>query len=175
VRTIYHMLRPADAPPAVARPVPGLTIRPVAEGEDAALLAALNHAWADTWDFLPITAEMLAQDLEGQRAGMLVGTLGQDPTIIATCHAVWEPADQNPDGSPAAWISNVTTAPAQRGKGVARALLVAGLDFLRARGARSVTLGVDAGNAAPLNLYRSVGFEVFSSVQALERATLSAE
>ena len=43
-------------------------------------------------------------------------------------------------------------------------------DHLRARGASSVTLGVDASDPAPFNLYNSVGFQVVSSQDAWDLA-----
>lgn len=197
VRWIYRMLRPADAGSLLpARPVPGLTIRPLRPGEEPALLDALNLAWSDTWGYQPIRMDQLERDLDnGQREGMLLGLAANSPgeraepgatwagrqqlglathvereRIVSTCHAIWEPTETNPDGSPRAWISNVTTIPEWRQRGVARALLTAGLEHLLARGASSVGLGVDAGNEAPLALYYSVGFQVFSTHGIWERA-----
>jgi mycothiol synthase len=167
VRTIYHMLRPADAPAFEARPTPGLRIRTIRPGEEQRVLAALNRAWADTWAFMPIRREQLDEDLEGQMEGMLLGVRADDEDqIVATVHAIYDPADQNPDGQPRAYISNLTVDPEYRGLGYGRALLAAGLAHLQARGAGSITLGVDGGNATPLQLYRSAGFEVTSSIDA---------
>ena len=72
-------------------------------------------------------------------------------------------------GGPRAWISNLTVDPDHRQRGIARALLSAGIAHLRSRGARSVTLGVDADNPAPFRLYQSVGFEIDSGMQAWDR------
>jgi ribosomal protein S18 acetylase RimI-like enzyme len=85
---------------------------------------------------------------------------------------VFDPAEQNPDGNPRAWISNVTVDPDFRGLGIARAMLAAGIAHLRARGASSITLGVDADNPAPFRLYQSVGFEVASTLEVWDRAPL---
>jgi mycothiol synthase len=167
VRTIYHMLRPADVPTFESRPTPGLSIRGMRSGEEPRVLAALNRAWAGTWAFMPIRPEQLEQDLDGQREGMLLGVRADDhEQIVATVHAIYDPTDQNPDGQPRAYISNLTVDPEYRALGYGRALLAAGLDHLKARGAASITLGVDGGNATPLQLYRSAGFEVISSIDA---------
>ena len=48
-------------------------------------------------------------------------------------------------------------------------VLLAGLQYLRSRGAGSITLGVDAGNPAPVNLYKSVGFRTISSTEAWDK------
>jgi mycothiol synthase len=167
VRTIYHMLRPADAPAFEARPTPGLRIRSIRPGEEPRVLDALNRAWAGTWAFLPIRLEQLQEDLAGQSEGMLLGVVASDQDhIVATVHAIYDPTDQNPDGHPRAYISNLTVDPDYRGLGYGRALLAAGLVHLKDRGAASITLGVDGGNATPLQLYRSAGFEVASSIDA---------
>jgi mycothiol synthase len=169
-RTQHLMLRPATAPPLVAPPVAGVRIRCLRHGEEAALLAALNRAWAATWNFRPITAAALAQDLRDQRDGMLVAVDEADDSIIGTAQAVFNPAANNPDGAPYAWISNLTTDPAWRGKGLGRTLLAAGLAHLRERGGHSAALAVDGGSPAPLNLYRSAGFETLSMVTIWERS-----
>jgi ribosomal protein S18 acetylase RimI-like enzyme len=168
VRTFAHMLLPASAPTPRAEPVAGISLRAIRPGEDEQVLAALNRAWTGTWNFVEITVEMLQRDLQGQRDGMLLGVDGAE-RIIATCHAVFAPGEQNPDGNPRAWISNLTVDPDLRQRGVARAMLSAGIAYLRSRGASSVTLGVDADNPAPFRLYQSVGFEIDSGMQAWDK------
>jgi mycothiol synthase len=168
VRTVSHMLLPAAAPTPSAPPIAGLSIRPIRPGEDRDVLDALNRNWAGTWNFLAISFEMLEQDLEGQREGMLLGVDGAN-TIIATCHAVFDLTERNPDGNPRAWISNLTVDPRHRGRGIARTMLGTGIAHLRARGARSITLGVDASDPAPFGLYQSVGFDTVTSQEAWDR------
>jgi ribosomal protein S18 acetylase RimI-like enzyme len=168
VRTIAHMLLPAAAPTPRADPIPEMSLRAIRPGEDRQVLDALNRAWTGTWNFVEITFEMLDDDLRGQRDGMLLGVDAAD-RIIATCHAVFDPDAQNPDGNPRAWISNLTVDHGFRQRGVARAMLSAGIAHLRSRGAASVTLGVDADNPAPFQLYLSAGFEVASSMQAWDK------
>ena len=113
--------------------VTGLQIRSIRPDEDERVLDALNRHWAGTWNFVSIPFEMLQRDLDGQREGMLLGVDTSD-RIIATCHAVYEPGEQNPDGNPRAWISNLTVGPEYRQRGIARVMLAAGIAHLRARG-----------------------------------------
>ena len=169
VRAIAHMLLPASTPTPVPRDVPGLRLRSIRPGEDERVLGALNRNWAGTWNFVSIPFEMLEEDLDGQREGMLLGVDDAD-RILATCHAVFEPSEQNPDGNPRAWISNLTVDPDHRQRGIARVMLAAGIAHLRARGATSITLGVDAHDPAPFRLYRSVGFEISTSQEAWDKA-----
>jgi mycothiol synthase len=165
-RTIAHMLLPAEVPTPEAPPLDAdLRLRSIQPGEDERVLAALNRAWAGTWNFVTITLSMLQHDLVGQREGMLLAVDASDH-IRATCHAVFDPTSHNPDGNPRAWISNLTVDPDFRGRGISRAMLAAGIAHLRSRGATSVTLGVDADNPAPFRLYTSVGFEIASRLEA---------
>jgi ribosomal protein S18 acetylase RimI-like enzyme len=168
VRTIAHMLMPASTPTPVARTIEGLRIRSIRPGEDAQVLAALNRNWAGTWNFVEIPPEMLQQDLESHREGMLLGVDDLE-RIIATCHAVFVPTEQNPDGFPRAWISNLTVDPTCRQRGIARTMLAAGIAYLRGLGAGSITLGVDTDDPAPFRLYQSVGFEVVTSQEAWDK------
>jgi ribosomal protein S18 acetylase RimI-like enzyme len=168
VRTIAHMLLPASVPTPAVSTIAGMRMRSIRTDEDLDLLAALNRNWADTWNFVSIPFEMLEGDLVGQREGMLLG-VDEEDRIIATCHAVFDPRERNPDGNPRAWISNLTVDPEHRQRGIARAMLAAGIAHLRARGAGSVTLGVDTDNPAPFRLYQSVGFEVVTSQEAWDK------
>ncbi len=171
VRSQHLMLRDPHTGISPTRPPAGVTIRPLAEGEDAALLAALNRAWADTWDFRPITPAALEADLAGRRAGMLVAIDDLDSaTIIGTSHAQFDAAAANPDGGPFAWLSNLTIVPAWRGRGLGRALLLHGMRWLDQAGARSIALSVDDGAAAPMALYQSTGFRSVSVVGRWERS-----
>lgn len=171
IRASHVMLRPATAVPLAPPAVPGVRVRRLHRGEEGALLAALNRAWADTWGFRPIPPAALADDLRGQRDGMLVAVEADDDArIVATVHAIFDPAVRKPDGDPYAWISNLTTDPDRRGRGLGRLMLAHGLAQLRERGAGSVMLGVDGGNAAAVALYRSADFEVVGTTDILERS-----
>ncbi|MBN9393252.1 MAG: GNAT family N-acetyltransferase [Chloroflexi bacterium] len=166
LRKYHSMLLPA-AVEVPLFPVPeGMRIRPLAEGEDEAALAALNKAWATTWNFRPIPMKALQKDLDGQRTGFLVAVpLSAETHVIGTCHAILDPHNYNHDGGIYALISNLTNDPDWRGRGLGRALLTAGIHHLRARGATSVRLGVDGGNPVPMALYHSIGFKSISSVE----------
>jgi len=169
VRTVSHMLLPASAPTPQGSLTPELTLRSMQPGEDQAVLDALNRNWAGTWNFVEIPFEMLQEDLDIDRLGMLLA-VDADDQIVGTCHAVYEPTEKNPDGNPRAWISNVTVHPDYRKRGIARAMLAAGIARLRECGASSITLGVDANDPAPFHLYTSVGFEVWTSQEAWDKA-----
>lgn len=56
-------------------------------------------------------------------------------------------------------VHDVATAPRHRRKGVARALLEAGTEYLWRHGAERISLEVRVSNAAAIGLYRGFGFE----------------
>jgi ribosomal protein S18 acetylase RimI-like enzyme len=171
IRGTHVMLRPAAAGRMQSPNVDAVEVRPLRLGEDAGLLSALNRAWSGTWGFTPIPPSALAGDLQGQRAGMLVATdADDDRRIVATVHAIFDQDARNLDGAPHAWISNLTTDPDWRGRGLGRLMLSRGVDSLQERGAGSVMLGVDGGNAAAVGLYESAGFEIVSTTDIWERS-----
>jgi ribosomal protein S18 acetylase RimI-like enzyme len=151
------MLRPANQRLCSRADLPGISIRRLAPSEEGRTLHALNHAWAGTWNFRPLTRRALERDLGGQRDGFLVA-VDAVGLITETCHAQYDQHGQNVDGNPFAWIANLTIGPECRGHGLGRALLSAAIGELHKRGARSIMLGVDGGATAPLALYRSAGF-----------------
>ena len=58
------------------------------------------------------------------------------------------------------WVSQLGVAPAARGLGLGRAILLEICHRLGRRGPRVIGLGVEAENAGALGLYRSVGMEI---------------
>jgi mycothiol synthase len=170
IRETYVMLRPMSAGPLAPPAEHAVRVRPLRPDEEPALLAALNRAWAGTWGFGPIPPAALAGDLRGQPDGMLVAVDAEDDArIVATVHAIFDPDARNTDGGPYAWISNLTTDPNWRGRGLGKLMLGQGVRSLRERGAESAMLGVDAGNAAAVGLYRSSGFGVVGMTDIWER------
>lgn len=64
-------------------------------------------------------------------------------------------------------ISTVATLPQFRRRGIARRLVQASLEMIRANGGRTVILDVIAGNLPAYRLYQQLGFEHFSSKSEL--------
>lgn len=60
-------------------------------------------------------------------------------------------------------ITTVGVLPQFRRRGIARKLVLAGLDLIRDRGGKYVFLGVISGNLPAFSLYKDVGFEKYSS------------
>jgi ribosomal protein S18 acetylase RimI-like enzyme len=68
--------------------------------------------------------------------------------------------ERNPE--PEYHISNLSVIPAERGRGVARALLEAAIREVRSRGGGTIVLNVIAPNPAAVHLYEKAGFHTIS-------------
>jgi ribosomal protein S18 acetylase RimI-like enzyme len=72
------------------------------------------------------------------------------------------------------WIQQLAVARSARGRGLGRALLLHSLAELRARGATSLALGVQAENESAIGLYRDIGFKVTREWRVYARPTANA-
>lgn len=91
---------------------------------------------------------------------------------------IWE-EDQQPvglisiarRGNTDTWlVGNVAVLPAYRRRGIARNLVMAGLDFIREQGGTLAVLDVIDGNLPAFKLYESLGFEHYTSIMDLNWA-----
>jgi ribosomal protein S18 acetylase RimI-like enzyme len=130
-----------------------LTIRPVADGEEAAVIALwqacdLTRPWNDP-----------AQDLAFARgkpsSDVLVGLV--DDRIVAS-------AMVGHDGHRGT-MYYVSVAPAEQGRGFGRQMAAAAEAWLKARGVWKTNLLVRKGNEAVLGFYRELGYEPGSTQQ----------
>jgi ribosomal protein S18 acetylase RimI-like enzyme len=124
--------------------------RPGEEDEAVHTLVYADAAWAEVPGHAQRSLEawrsMLTPDYRGwvaRRDGRLVG---------------WVVGRVFSDGR--GWIQQLAVARPARGAGLGRALLLHALADLRAHGATSLALGVQADNENALRLYREVGLEV---------------
>ena len=166
VRYFFYMQCPnLDALPEPVLP-PGMAIRTVRLPEDAgSLRIAYNDGFSDHWGYVPATAEqfrhwfasslfcaddtLLAVTADGQIAGICIVEFPQmDPEMKKT----------NPP-----LIDDLAVPHAFRRQGIGRAMLLAGMQRIRAQGFPAAALAVDVDNPnRALRLYESVGFAVKS-------------
>jgi ribosomal protein S18 acetylase RimI-like enzyme len=73
-------------------------------------------------------------------------------------------------GSTDSWmVGNVSVLPEYRRRGIARRLVQAGLDFIREQGGKLAVLDVISGNLPAYELYKSLGFEHYTSMMEMEQ------
>ena len=130
-----------------------LTIRPIADGEEAAVVAlwracGLTRPWNDPLQDLAFArGKPNSEVLVGLAAGRIVAA-----TIVGH------------DGHRGA-MYYVSVDPARRGRGLGRELILGAEAWLKARGVWKVNLLVREGNPAALGFYAHVGYAPGTSVQ----------
>jgi len=163
-RTLLQMRCALPVPAARRGRAAPLPLRPFRPGADEdAWLTTNNRAFADH----PEQGAWTRQELEARERepwfdpdGFLV--LEVDGTVVASC---WTKLHQGvePEGE----IYVISVDPDHHGRGLGRALTLAGLDWIAGRGYRRGMLYVDAANASAVGLYRSLGFTVSRIDEAL--------
>ena len=131
-------------------------LRSFSAGSDEALLTELqNDSFAGTWGFCPNTVEQIAARV-GLRPWDAEGILiAQKGTVPAAYNwTTRERADPTATGR----IAMTAVHPSYRSQGLGRAILLAGIEYLKRSGASKVELEVDAENSLARDLYLSVGF-----------------
>jgi len=130
--------------------------------EDApeAFCASLEEAQArplEEWGVRLAQAAVSGIDcpLAAERDGELVGL-------------VWAKVDA--DDPDTVNLFQMWVAPQCRGQGVAGALLAGAIDWARARGARTVGLGVNCANRAAVALYQRAGFRILGEAYPMAGA-----
>lgn len=131
----------------------GLTIRPLADGEEAATIAlwracGLTRPWNDPLQDISLARGKPTSDV-------LVGLL--EGRIVAS-------AMVGHDGHRGA-MYYVSADPALRGQGLGKQMVNAAEAWLKARGVWKVNLLVRRGNEAVLGFYDRQGYEMGSAVQ----------
>jgi mycothiol synthase len=168
-RALWTMRRPL--PESLGGPLPrpqfppGVTVRTFAVGTDEPAWLALNRkafahhpeqgAW--TMDDLTVRERERWFDPAGfflaERSGALAGF------HWTKVHGTGADGPGEPSGAaPVGEVYVVGVDPAEQGSGLGRALTLAGLHHLRARGLGEVLLYVDEDNTAAIRLYESLGF-----------------
>jgi mycothiol synthase len=164
-RALWTMRRPLAGPLPGPQFPPGVTVRTFAVGTDEPAWLALNRkafahhpeqgAW--TMDDLTVREREPWFDPAGfflaERSGALAGF------HWTKVHGTGPGTPGEPSGAePVGEVYVVGVDPAEQGSGLGRALTLAGLQHLRARGLREVMLYVDEDNTAAIRLYESLGF-----------------
>jgi mycothiol synthase len=159
-RTLLQMRVPLPLDASVRPAGPRLAVRPFRPGDDdAAWLEANNRAFAGHpeqggWDEATLQARQAEPWFDA--AGFLLHEDGGGGRLAGSC---WTKVhgDATP---PMGEIYVISVDPDFGGRGLGRALTIAGLDHLASLGLSVGMLYVDEANAAAVGLYRSLGFTV---------------
>jgi mycothiol synthase len=152
VRAFLRMAIELDGPPEPAVPA-GLRLERMPEGDESlerAVHAAVMEAFEDHWEHEPRPFERWLERRKGSDRSLW--WLVRDGDEVAGVAV----NDRHRFG--AGWIGSLATRRAWRGRGVARALLLASFAEFHRRGERTVALAVDAASpTGAVRLYERVG------------------
>lgn len=104
-------------------------------------------------------------------AGFLLAVTDEGD-IAGFCWTKVHPPSPPLDPEPVGEIYVIGVDPDHQGRGLGRALVLAGLRSLHEQGTRTGMLYVDAANTGALSLYRALGFEVVRSDRAYARTVV---
>jgi mycothiol synthase len=172
VRPYWRMDRPdLDDLPELALPA-GYRLLSEDKGDlpDAAWVAVYNDAFASHWRHAPQTVESWQQMRAQRDPGLtLMALQGDEAAASVWCDVDLYERDVRPQ--PVGVVGTVGTLPGHRRRGLGAALMVEGMRRMRARGAASASLYVDALNpTGAADLYRRLGFAVGLELDVFEAA-----
>jgi mycothiol synthase len=87
---------------------------------------------------------------------------GPDAQVVGQVKSYINAEENRVHGRQRGYTEHISTTLGWRGKGIARALIVASLHELRSRGMTQAALGADTDNPQAFNLYQMLGFEVIA-------------
>ncbi|MBW2029232.1 MAG: GNAT family N-acetyltransferase [Deltaproteobacteria bacterium] len=152
-----------------AETLPGTTIRQLKRGEEAMLADIQNRSFTGTWGFNPNSVEEILHRIghpDTSYENVILCLKGERP--IAYCWTVLcQSSGRHRERR--ARIHMLGVDPDCRGKGMGKAILLAGLSHLKSKGFQRVVLTCDSENKAARALYAGAGFEVYSSSRWYEK------
>ena len=135
----------------------GSSLRSFQRDKDEALLTNLqNTSFYNSWGFSPNTVEEIQARVRMERC--------EDSGIIfiedrgKTAGYNWT-LSQKTAGSSLGWISMTGVDPKYRGRKLGKAIVLAGMHYLKAQEISQIALEVDSDNVVAVNLYNQLGFK----------------
>lgn len=158
-----RMMRALAAP--IPDPVlpPGFTLRQVAGADEVEAYVALHRAAFGTDNMTVAHRLTIMRDPDYRPDGDLVA-VAPDGTLAAFCVCQIHPAENTATGQRWGWTDPIGVHPAHQCRGLGRAILLAGLRYLRAQGMATAALGASSTNHA-VRLYASAGFRTAYTYQ----------
>ena len=166
VKTYWQMRWEGDSSPSLELPE-GFRLRPFQLDQDERDLTELqNAAFGQHWGFCPNTVEEISARVRFNRC---------DPEGIVFVVENEKVAGYNwtlrasKDTRSIGWIAMTGVHPDYRGRGLGRAVVVAGIDYLKSKGVDGVELEVDSENMPATGLYLGLGFRQLGQTAWYER------
>jgi ribosomal protein S18 acetylase RimI-like enzyme len=162
IRYGFSMVRPISQPLPEAPMPPGLEVRPVQEGQERAIIAALEEAFRDHWGHRPFTENDLQHWMEDPRFQPSLWKVGWDGEKIAGGVLGYVDRAENKEyDRQRGYTEDIWVRRPWRRRGLARSLLVQSIQMFAEMGMQETALGVDVQNPhGALRLYESVGYQV---------------
>ncbi len=160
-RHMDELLRPLVDLPAPEVP-DGLRIPRWPSGRDEEIRTVKDEAFVDHWGSSPETPESWEQRVHGygSRLDLSFVAVDGDDRVVAHCLNCRYESDDELIGRRDAWIGNLGTLRAWRGRGVASALTAHSFHAFRVAGCTHASIEVDSDNpTGAARLYRGLGFE----------------
>jgi len=156
-----HLTRSLDAPIPAPQLPPGFSLRHVAGEQEVEALVALHRAAFGTEN---MTVEERLAIMRGPdyEAELDLLAIAPDGRFAANCMVAIYREENAITGKNEGYTDPVATHPDFRRRGLAKALLLAGLRLLRERGADTAVLGTGSDNLAMQRAAASVGFQIAS-------------
>jgi mycothiol synthase len=144
--------------------------RRLKQGEENLLAEIQNRCFADAWGFNPNTEEEITYRLNMQgRSPHDVILTYLDDLPVGYCWTIIDAEENENREKSKGLIHMLGVDPHYRQQEIGRAILLNGLEDLKAKGVNVVELTVDSQNPAACSLYESVGFEVYAKTAWYER------
>ena len=135
--------------------------RPLQNSEEEKLTGIQNRTFTGTWGFNPNTEEEIIYRLnQSGRSRDDVTLLYNDNEVIGYCWVTIDPVKKQDQRPVRGRIHMMGVDPGYRGRGLGKAVLIAGLSNLKRKGIKVAELTVDGENKPACTLYKSMGFEV---------------
>ena len=149
------------------------TSRKLRSGEEELLTLIQNRCFADTWGFNPNTTAEITYRLHmhGRSPEDVILTYLDDKPV-GYCWIIINPEEKAKREKRKGLIHMLGVDPDYRQQEIGKAVLLGGLEDLKAKGIDIVELTVDSQNPAACSLYESVGFEVYAKTEWYEKTVL---
>jgi mycothiol synthase len=144
--------------------------RGLKQGEENLLTEIQNRCFADTWGFNPNTEDEIAYrlNMHGRSPDDVILTY-LDNLPVGYCWTIIDAEENKTRKKSKGMIHMLGVDPNYRQKEIGKAILLNGLEDLKAKGVDIVELTVDSENPAACSLYESVGFEIYARMEWYEK------